>query len=40
MIADDLRRQADAFIDLRELQPKIVRDPSARDARYQGPQFR
>ena len=40
MIADDLRRQADAFIDLRELQPKIGRDPSARDARYQGPQFR
>ena len=40
MIADDLRRQADAFIDLRELQPKIGRDPSARDGRYQGPQFR
>ena len=40
MIADDLRRQPDAFIDLRELQPKIGRDPSARDARYQGPQFR
>jgi uncharacterized LabA/DUF88 family protein len=30
MIADDLRRQADAFIELRELQPKIGRDPSAR----------
>src|SRR5436309_4446687 len=27
MIADDLRRQADVFIDLRELQPKISRDP-------------
>jgi uncharacterized LabA/DUF88 family protein len=26
MIADDLRRQADVFIDLRELQPKISRD--------------
>jgi len=39
MIADDLRRQADAFIDLRELQPKIGRDPSARDGRYQGPHF-
>ena len=32
MIADDLRRQADAFIDLRELQPKISRDPSERPA--------
>jgi uncharacterized LabA/DUF88 family protein len=30
MIADDLRRQADAFIELRELQPKIGRDPAAR----------
>ena len=28
MIADDLRRQADVFIDLRELQPRISRDPS------------
>jgi len=44
MIADDLRRQADAFIDLRELQPKISRDPSEqpapREPRYQAPQFR
>jgi uncharacterized LabA/DUF88 family protein len=30
MIADDLRRQADVFIDLRELQPKISRDPPVR----------
>jgi uncharacterized LabA/DUF88 family protein len=30
MIADDLRRQADAFIELRQLQPKIGRDPAAR----------
>jgi uncharacterized LabA/DUF88 family protein len=30
MIADDLRRQADIFIDLRELQPKISRDPPER----------
>jgi uncharacterized LabA/DUF88 family protein len=30
IIADDLRRQADAFIELRELQPKIGRDPAAR----------
>jgi uncharacterized LabA/DUF88 family protein len=44
MIADDLRRQADVFIDLRELQPKISRDPAERPAprepRYQAPQFR
>src|SRR5215470_16995042 len=32
MIADELRRQADVFIDLRELQPKISRDPSERPA--------
>jgi uncharacterized LabA/DUF88 family protein len=30
MIADDLRRQADAFIELRELQAKIGRDPAPR----------
>ena len=30
MIADELRRQADVFIDLRELQPKISRDPPER----------
>jgi hypothetical protein len=27
MIADELRRQADVFIDLRELQPRIGREP-------------
>jgi uncharacterized LabA/DUF88 family protein len=32
MIADDLRRQADVFTDLRDLQAKIERDPSARAA--------
>ena len=32
MIADELRRQADVFSDLRELQPKIGRDPSERPA--------
>jgi len=32
MIADDLRRQADVFTDLRELQAKIERDPSERAA--------
>jgi uncharacterized LabA/DUF88 family protein len=40
MIADDLRRQADVFIDLRELQPKIGRDPAPREPRQQGPQFK
>ncbi len=43
MIADELRRQADVFIDLKELQPRIGRDPSERPAprepRYQSPQF-
>jgi uncharacterized LabA/DUF88 family protein len=33
MIADDLRRQADAFIDLLELRSRIGRDPMARQAR-------
>jgi uncharacterized LabA/DUF88 family protein len=32
MIADDLRRQADVFTDLRDLQAKIERDPSERAA--------
>ena len=36
MIADDLRRQADAFIDLRELQPRISRDPTARQSATTG----
>lgn len=35
MIADELRRQADEFIDLMSLAPKIGRDPSERMARYQ-----
>jgi uncharacterized LabA/DUF88 family protein len=43
MVADELRRQADAFIDLRELQAKIGRDPAtrsvAREPRPQAPQF-
>jgi uncharacterized LabA/DUF88 family protein len=30
MIADELRRQADVFLDLRELQPRIGRDPVER----------
>jgi uncharacterized LabA/DUF88 family protein len=32
MIADELRRQADVFIDLVELQSKLGRDPSERPA--------
>ena len=32
MIADELRRQADVFTDLTELQPKLGRDPSQRPA--------
>ncbi|GAB9182970.1 hypothetical protein BDS110ZK17_75570 [Bradyrhizobium diazoefficiens] len=30
MVADDLRRQADVFIDLAELKPKVGRDPANR----------
>jgi NYN domain len=33
MIADELRRQADVFVDIVELQPKIGRDPAERAAR-------
>ena len=44
MVADDLRRQADVFIELKELQQRIARDPSertaAREPRHQEPQFR
>jgi uncharacterized LabA/DUF88 family protein len=32
MIADELRRQADVFTDLVDLQSKLVRDPSERAA--------
>ncbi len=32
MIADELRRQADVFTDLVELQSKLGRDPSVRPA--------
>ncbi|MBR0831275.1 NYN domain-containing protein [Bradyrhizobium manausense] len=43
MIADELRRQADVFCDVRELQPRIARDPSerapSRIARDQAPRF-
>src|SRR5262245_18256928 len=33
MVADELRRQADQFVDIVELQPKIGRDPAERAAR-------
>ncbi len=33
MVADELRRQADVFLDLTELQPKVGRDPSERAPR-------
>jgi hypothetical protein len=45
MVADELRRQADVFLDIIELQPKIGRDPSERqhreprDPRGHTPQF-
>jgi uncharacterized LabA/DUF88 family protein len=32
MIADELRRQADIFVDLATMQPKVGRDPSERSA--------
>ena len=42
MVADELRRQADAFLDLAELKPKLGRDPAERSApreiRQQSPQ--
>src|SRR5512146_118102 len=31
MVADELRRQADCFIELQELAPRIARDPAARE---------
>jgi uncharacterized LabA/DUF88 family protein len=31
MIADELRRQADHFIEMQELMPRIMRDPSVRE---------
>ena len=37
MIADELRRQADIFLDIVELQTKIGRDPSERPAREPRP---
>ena len=37
MISDDLRRQADHFIDLMSLKPEIGRDPSERPVRRHEP---
>ena len=34
MIADELRRQADEFIDLIHLAPKVGRDPAERQQRF------
>jgi uncharacterized LabA/DUF88 family protein len=39
MIANELRRQADAFVDIRELQDKISRDTGERANRPNAPQF-
>src|SRR5690606_11462968 len=35
MIADELRRQADQFLELQELAPRIMRDPALREAAMQ-----
>jgi uncharacterized LabA/DUF88 family protein len=37
MIADELRRQADVFTDLVDLQPKLGRDPFERPPREAAP---
>jgi uncharacterized LabA/DUF88 family protein len=39
MIADDLRRQADQFVEIKDLQAKIGRDPSDRPARNYDRQY-
>jgi uncharacterized LabA/DUF88 family protein len=39
MVADELRRQADEFIDLAHLIPKIGRDPSERPARIASSEY-
>jgi hypothetical protein len=38
MVADELRRQADIFLDIAELQTKIGRDPSERAPREPRPE--
>jgi len=37
MIADELRRQADSFVDLSELRARVGRDPSERPALRRAP---
>jgi uncharacterized LabA/DUF88 family protein len=37
MVADELRRQADVFIDLAELRSKIGREPAAREGQERPP---
>jgi hypothetical protein len=43
MVADELRRQADDFVDIIELQPFVSRDngerPVSRDQRHYSPQL-
>ena len=43
LVADELRRQADVFIDLVDLKPKLCRDPSERspprEPRHHMPEF-
>jgi hypothetical protein len=36
MVADELRRQADQFIDLADLEEQICRDPASRPVREPG----
>jgi hypothetical protein len=36
MVADELRRQADQFIDLADLEDQICRDPATRPVREPG----
>jgi hypothetical protein len=36
MVADELRRQADQFIDLADLEEQICRDPATRPVREPG----
>lgn len=39
MVADELRRQADQFIDIADLQQQICRDPSERTPRERSPRY-
>jgi uncharacterized LabA/DUF88 family protein len=37
MVADELRRQADGFLELQDLALRIARDPTAREGSHQRP---